>query len=249
MDIIRQQLNADTLPLNVTYRCPKNVVALAQTWVPDITAHESAPEGIVRSINENEFAIETLRSDDAILCRNTKPLVELAFNLIRRGIACHVEGREIGNGLLQLARKWKIRTLSALTNKLRDYREKETQHFMAKGQDQKAAQVDDKVETLYVLISKLVSEGKTDIDDLARFIEELFKDGGQTLTLCTVHKSKGREWERVYLLGRNAYMPSKWARMEWQQEQEANLSYVAVTRAKHELIEVNVAVPQPQKEA
>jgi superfamily I DNA/RNA helicase len=248
MDLIKQQLNSDTLPLNVTYRCPKAVVAVAQQWVPDITAHESAPEGLVRVIDETEFANECFRPEDAILCRNTKPLAELAFSLIRRGVACHVEGREIGNGLLQLARKWKIRTLNALSNKLRDYREKETQRFAAKGQEQKAAQVEDKVDTLNCLIAKLVADGKTDINDLTTLINELFTDGGRTLTLSTVHKSKGREWDRVYLLGRNAYMPSKWARKEWQQEQEANLCYVAVTRAKAELVEV-IVTTIPKQEA
>ena len=42
------------------------------------------------------------QTDDAILCRNTKPLVKIAFNLIKRGIPCHVEGRDIGAGLIKL---------------------------------------------------------------------------------------------------------------------------------------------------
>ena len=35
-------------------------------------------------------------------------------------------------------------------------------------------------------------------------------------------------------------MPSKWARQAWQQAQEINLMYVAVTRAKAELVEVEI---------
>ena len=55
--------------------------------------------------------------------------------------------------------------------------------------------------------------------------------------------SKGREWERVFLIGRNAYMPSYYAEKSGNKEamqQERNLMYVAVTRAKKELIDVCV---------
>jgi hypothetical protein len=42
------------------------------------------------------------------------------------------------------------------------------------------------------------------------------------------------------LLGRNRYMPNRWARKAWQLQQEDNLIYVAITRAKSTLVEVNV---------
>ena len=61
-----------------------------------------------------------------------------------------------------------------------------------------------------------------------------------TLTLATAHRSKGREWNKVYILGYRQYMPSKYARQAWQVEQERNLQYVAITRAKSELVFVDV---------
>mgnify|MGYP000476334517 CR=1 FL=1 len=39
----------------------------------------------------------------------------------------------------------------------------------------------------------------------------------------------------MFLLGRNELMPSPFARQEWQMEQEKNLIYVAVTRARDRL--------------
>ena len=75
------------------------------------------------------------------------------------------------------------------------------------------------------------------------FIRGLFEDTTgpqQVLTLSTVHKSKGREWSHVVLWGRNAFMPSKYARKDWQADQEKNLMYVAVTRAMCRLTEVTV---------
>ena len=65
-----------------------------------------------------------------------------------------------------------------------------------------------------------------------------------TITLSTVHKSKGREWQRVFILGRNMYMPSRYARQQWQLDQENNLIYVAITRSQNELVYVEL---EPKK--
>jgi len=47
--------------------------------------------------------------------------------------------------------------------------------------------------------------------------------------------SKGDEGERVFLLGCN-YLPLQSKHMTaWQSEQELNIQYVAITRAKHSL--------------
>ena len=59
------------------------------------------------------------------------------------------------------------------------------------------------------------------------------------LTLATYHRSKGREWPRVFLFEHAARCPSRAARQAWQQVQEANLAYVAITRAKQTLAYVN----------
>lgn len=244
MSIIKNQLRSQELPLNTTYRCGRNIVKLAQQWVPDIQAAETNAEGNVSTITVREFLTLPLRPTDAILCRKNAPLVDLAFRFIRKGIACRVEGREIGQGLIAITNKWKLRTIAALLNKLDEYREREIQRYQAKGQEEKAANLEDKLETLKVLCERLQGEGKHDIEDLRSLITRMFgntKDGdAPILTLCSVHKSKGREWNTVYLLGRNRYMPSKWARKDWQISQELNLMYVAVTRAKSNLIDVDV---------
>jgi len=244
LDLIKVQMNAEVLPLNVTYRCPKAVVQVAQQWVPDIQAHKSAPEGVVRT-SESLFS-ETLTKEDAILCRNTKPLVEIAYTLLRQGTACRVEGREIGQGLITLANRWKVTTLNGLLTRLSAYKEREISKWMAKGMEDKAQGVEDKVDTLVTIIDRLASEGKKNLSDLVDFINKLFGDtqGEQNaLTLCTCHRSKGREWNRVFWFGANKYQPSRWAQKDWQIQQEYNLMYVAATRSKGEL----VFVPAPEE--
>lgn len=255
LDLIKQQVGAVTLPLNITYRCPKRVVARAQQWVPDITAHSSAPDGIIRSIfaepakpgapSRQSVETEKFTAEDAILCRNTRPLVEMAYKLLRRGTACKVEGREIGNGLIALINRWKAANTSALISRVQEYREKEVNKWLAKGKEAKAEEISDRCETIIELGQQLIGEGKTRVEELIAFIKSMFGDTkpgekAHCLTLATVHKSKGREWERVYILGQSKYMPSKWARKDWQAKQEVNLMYVAATRAQEEIIDVVV---------
>jgi DNA helicase II / ATP-dependent DNA helicase PcrA len=57
------------------------------------------------------------------------------------------------------------------------------------------------------------------------------------VTLATIHKAKGLEANRVWFLC-PSLCPSKWARQDWQKAQERNLIYVAITRAKSELIKI-----------
>lgn len=257
MDLIKNQLNSQELKLTVTYRCPKAVVKEANRLVPDLVAHESAPEGIVRAIATSDkdgqpwFKTEPPAITSAILCRNTKPLIEQAYQFLAAGIGCKVEGREIGEGLVSLAKRWKnVSTTHQLAVKLADYKVKEMQKFLAKGQEDRAEAVEDKVGALMAVISRVNSQSQYLVQDVVTSIRSLFGDtkAGEkprVVTLATVHKSKGREWETVYILDRANLMPSKYARKEWQMRQEENLEYVAITRSKNQLIDLVM----PRKEA
>jgi superfamily I DNA/RNA helicase len=73
-------------------------------------------------------------------------------------------------------------------------------------------------------------------------IEQLFNDANiaNAITLSTCHKSKGLESDRVVILLPNK-LPLTWkGQKDWELEQEMNLRYVAITRAKKELVFVNM---------
>jgi superfamily I DNA/RNA helicase len=251
LDLIATELSSSTLPLTVTYRCPKTVVAEANRLVPDLVAHETAPDGSVRYLLQTTnsrgpwFRVERPAITDAVLCRNTKPLIETAYGMLAAGIGCRVEGREIGNGLVKLATRWKrVTTLSVLDGKLEDYRAKEIAKWQAKGREDRAQATEDAVESLLAISRALIVEGKTTVADLVAWIRTLFGDTApgerpRVVTLSTIHKAKGREWPTVYLLARNETLPSRWARKPWQLRQEENLEYVAITRAQRELVFVD----------
>lgn len=243
MDQLKEATSAKSLPLTVTMRCPKNIVTEAQKLVPDFTAHKDAKDGVVRSIAYAELEKEKLTKNDVILCRNTAPLLETAFSLISKGIACRVEGREIGQGLIKMARRWKIKDLSKLLDRLDEYQDRQNAKFMSKNQEHKVGMLADQIDCLRVVINRTLLNKRTTVDELVEDIEKMFGNtpDGQVpnvLTLSTVHKSKGREWKRVYIIGRSKYMPSPYAKKDWQIQQEKNLEYVAITRALEELIDV-----------
>jgi DNA helicase-2/ATP-dependent DNA helicase PcrA len=234
LDNMSKQLNATALPLSVTWRCPKAVVRQAQTIVPGIEAADTAPEGEVAEIADLP---EGLGPETAILCRNTAPLIDMAYDLIRHGTACKVEGRDIGQGLIVMLNRWKVKTVDAFLNRLRDYQERETQKALAKGKDERVEQIEDKCDTLRAIANECLRQDKKTVADMVAFVEDLFADGAENVTtLATYHRSKGREWPTVILLEHAERCPSKFAKQAWQIEQENNLAYVAFTRAQERLL-------------
>jgi DNA helicase-2/ATP-dependent DNA helicase PcrA len=241
LDLIKRDFKAKEMPLTITYRCPKNVVAFARRWVNHIEAAPTAPEGSVTSQTfEDMVQRQDLDRNSAILCRNTKPLVQAAFALIRLNIACRIEGRDIGGGLKKLATRWKsIRTLNALDDKLDEWKKKEVAKAKETKKDRKVQEIEDKVDTLKVIMDRCREEGQHNIEHALAYIDRIFGDNvTDVMTLSTIHKSKGREWNRVFWLDRVNTCPSKAARQMWEFEQENNLQYVAATRAMSELVDL-----------
>lgn len=234
MTRIADFFNCAKMPLTVSYRCPQAVVRKAREVVGHIEAHESAPEGEVKSIEE--YAAQDFHNDDAILCRNVAPLISFAYGLIARGKGCKVLGREIGQGLVRLVEKQKAKGIDSLILKLAKYFVREMAKAKAKENDTLAEKLEDEERCISAFISQLDENHRT-IPALVRNIEALFSDDRKQdlTTLCSVHKSKGLEWGTVYLLDADELMPSKYATKDWQMIQEQNLIYVAYTRAKSSL--------------
>jgi superfamily I DNA/RNA helicase len=231
-----REFDAIELPLSVTWRCPQAVVQEAQTIVRDIQFAPNAKTGTVKRMS---VLPDDIKAGEAILCRNTAPLIQIAYSLIRQGKAAKVEGRDIGAGMKALATRWKVVTIDALLNKLEAYQDREVQKAMAKGQDSKVVEIEDRVETVREVCKACLAQGRKNVADVVAFIDVLFTDGEEAcVKLATYHRSKGREWGTVYLYEHGTRCPSKGAKQEWQLRQERNLAYVAITRAMDTLVYV-----------
>lgn len=232
MDLIRAEFECVTLPLSISYRCPASVVKEAQSLVPHIMPRDNAPDGMVSTLSS--FKMRDFVATDLLVCRNTAPLVQLTYRLIAARIHARMMGRDIGKGLTSLINRLagKRTTLDELPAKLEAFREREVSKALAARQEQKAQSIDDKVASILALIDSLTpSDRAGGIAGLCRVIESLFTDRDEgCTTLATVHKAKGLEARRVFIVDPQL-MPSRYAKQEWQMQQERNLQYVAITRA------------------
>jgi DNA helicase-2/ATP-dependent DNA helicase PcrA len=241
LDLISDAVNAVSIPLTTTFRCPKAVVKYAQNWVSHIQAADTAPEGIVRSADIKNLT-SLAKPGDAILCRFNAPLIENVYRFIAEGIPAKVEGREIGNGLKVLARRYKAKTFAALTEKLNAYLEREIAKFIAAEQESKVTSLKDKMECLNVIIGRAYQKNPNSTDPVQLICDEvdsIFTENGsdKVVLFSSVHKSKGREWMTVIWLQTG---PSPYAKQDWELLAEDNLCYVAASRSMNELILVDV---------
>jgi superfamily I DNA/RNA helicase len=231
IDLIQRDFKAVQLPLTVSYRCPKIAEYLVTHLVPHFTVYDKAPHGEDLHLNL-KGALQRLTDRDAVLCRNTAPLIELAFSIIAAGRGCKVLGREIGEGLIRLIELQKAKTIDGLIEKLEAYKEREVTRLLEKNEEGKAENLRDRVDSIFTVIKRL-PENKRTVPNLIGQLNSMFSDddGRPVLILSTIHKAKGREWDTVAVL-KPELSPSKHARQEHEYQQELNLMYVRDTRFK-----------------
>jgi superfamily I DNA/RNA helicase len=236
---LAERFDMQKLPLHVSYRCPKAVVAVAQTYVPHILPHESATEGYVDEGHmDYRHRLNSMKGGDMVVCRFNAPLAAIAYGLLKARIPCVIMGRDIGSSLKSLVKKMKTRTISTLISRLEDWEKAEVSRLKMLKKDAQAAAASDKVDTI-----RIFCEDAATVNAVETAIDRMFSDtsSGNVVTLCSIHKSKGLEAHRVFAV--NFGQVPKFATKPWMIEQEKNLLYVACTRAKHSLIMIDVPRP------
>lgn len=230
MDNLAEEWHQKEMPLSVSFRCPKSVVREAQQYVPHMQWSDSAPEGKVERLLEQPSSFP---SGSAILCRNNKPIISLAFKLIRGGESCRVVGRDIGKSLSKLVLRAEQPSISALDAWLENYKNDEMAKAMKKNRMSKVQAIEDRVESLRAVMPMCKSVG-----ELLSMLDLMFGKTTARITLSTIHRAKGLEWNQVYFLD-SWLLPNQYAHQDWQLQQEDNLAYVGVTRAMSELYFIN----------
>lgn len=220
VDRIVERLSARVLPLSITYRCGKSIVALAQAIVPDYEAAPSAPEGTIREVDEARLRAEAAPGD-FVISRKNAPLIGICLGFISAGKPATIAGRDIGAGLLALIDRSKATDILSLLAFVDRWRHEECVRLMSRGRDTQA--VEDRAECVTAL-----TEGAADVAEVRARVTALFtdKDDSQRIVCTTTHKAKGLERDRCWVLADTFSSADV---------EEDNLWYVAITRAKTEL--------------
>lgn len=234
MKQIAESFEAVTLPLSISYRCAPAIIRAAQAYVPSIEWNPARPadEGTVDTLPN--YSAADFTANDAVLCRLNAPLLKMAYGFIQRGKGVNFLGRDLGAGLKLFVEKMKAKTIASLETKMVAYVAKETAKLIAKDREEQIQQLNDKVACIEIIIANLPVDVEPTVGELLNAIDALFEQHGRGVTLCSIHKSKGREFPDVFILDPQL-MPSKFARKDWQKDQENNLIYVAITRAQQAL--------------
>lgn len=227
--------NTTSLPLSVCYRSDEDIINLAKSIVPQIEARDGAEKGTV----DREANVEDIKDGDMVLCRITAPLVALCMQYISTGIKAYVKGRDIGKNLINMINKTKRRNLVDTLDKLTADGQKIANKIVDRTactlsearEDNQYTNHMDKVNAIRVIAKDLKTT-----DAVINRIEAIFKDDQKDgICLSTVHKSKGLESDRVFIIREDKFLLPHCMKKEWMAEQEYNLVYVAYTRAKHYL--------------
>jgi superfamily I DNA/RNA helicase len=187
-----------------------------------------------------------VKDGDMILCRCNAPLVSECFRFLRLGRKANIQGRDVGQGLIKTISKVMAKaddsrkqSIIYLHQQLSDwlYTEKGKESAKRNPSEQRQINLQDRFDCLICF-----TEGANNVDEVIQKIESIFTDDKTTpgIMLSSVHKSKGLEAKRVFiLLPEEAPMPHPMSKTSWGREQEMNLKYVAITRAIEELVWVS----------
>ncbi len=235
-DKLRSAFKPKDLPLSVCYRCPSKHLDLARRIVPQIEDAPGAIEGITATISYEEM-INSLLPGDLVMCRFTAPLVLACLKLISSGTMATVRGKQIGEDLTDLAVNAKCGEYwpTMFHKNLLAYIQPKIDQTVEDGNEELQQILEDKVDCLFYFFQDF--KNCSNFEQFCSKVEGIFSDINkkEQVILSTIHRAKGDEAERTFILASNALPFLFKCEHRWQEEQEWNLTYVALTRSKHSM--------------
>ena len=245
-DRVMRMFNCKRLYLTDCFRCPTKAIEIAQTIREDIKGFKKEP-GLVTILKSHEV-LRRLRPGDLVICRFRDPLRALAMKLVNRDIKVHMHPDEVEEFIgdykayFRPAELRKKLTEDNLEDFLASIEQRNIKRFYAEYYNIdpaiKAVRINEATnllqDSLWFFRNKFIDWQLNTIDSiLVRLKETLQHLGDDAIKISTIHRAKGLENERVFILEYNK-LPVPRIR-QWEIEQERNLHYVAVTRPMSEL--------------
>ena len=236
--------NTQVFDLPISYRCDVKIIQEANQFVSDIFARPDAGLGLIK----HKSSLSEIRDNDMVLCRTNAPLFKIYGILIKNNIPCYIKGKDDDKDtMLSIIRRFSVgeelgKSLDkdGLFPRLYEDMVNERNRLAENGLDIPGAINSQSVQAKYDRIASLLTIA-VDCDSascLINKIENIYNSDKVGVCLSTIHKAKGLEADNVHILCRSS-MPQKSAKTPSELQQERNLIYVAITRAKHKLCYVS----------
>lgn len=241
---IKNKPNTKILPLSICYRCAKNIVKKINEVYPGVESYDKLGDGVVSV----EADLNKIQKGDWVLCRTNKPLINLYYILLEQKIPSIIKGKDLGDQLFKFAKKHKTdENLQDFYSKIDFEIVSMIQHLVEKDRNVENNNRLNNIKEMVGII-KLIGRHCTTVSQLLVSIETMFSDldNSNCVTLMTVHRSKGLENDRVFILAPEQ-LNDRWkAEKDWQKTQQRNLRYVAYSRAKKELYFIPLSIVKQQ---
>lgn len=217
MAVLKDTFKMTELGLSISFRCPIAVVQEARWKAPHMKWPEWAAEGTVSTLDE--WGPEFIPDDSAIICRNNAPLFNIACKLLRERRRPMVVGNDIGKGLLRTMKKFGPPEMSQ--DEVMFAIDEWLKEKLAKARDE------DKFYDQAACMRIFAGSGASNLQETMAYAEDVLNQSGP-IKLMTGHKSKGLEFDNVFILDKHLVRTEE-------EEQEKNLLYVMQTRSKASL--------------
>ena len=227
MGNLKEVFDMRSLDLNVSYRCSKAIAELARDYVPHFECLPDAPAGSIETTYDLP-APGKLDTDTMVLCRLNAPLFRYGIQFLRKGHAIQL-WTNLEAHLKSRIKAFQAKSTQAWKAQMLSWAQAEIEEAETKNKWARVMTVRDIRDTLSAL-----AEGTTNPRQIEKNLTALTQSRRGPI-LSTIHKAKGSEAEKVVIMNFND-MPSEYAKLDWMKRQEDNITYVAITRAKTDLI-------------
>ena len=235
------------LPLSVCWRCPTTHLDLAREIIPHIKNAPDAKPGVVMRTKKAKLLGENPpRAGDVMITRTNRPGVDMCHTLNANGIPSRMAGKDIGRYLVDMLRRvcktdrdfqlcFSTTLDKYLAGKIARLAEEE-------GNEMAIASLIDRGESLRRHYHAADDQNVTTLANFEKSITDLYVDEDKPdhafVHIATLHKFKGKEADRVYILNPEGIRHPK-ARTKVEIQQEINIDYIARTRSRSDLIYVS----------
>lgn len=259
-DRIRNITKATDLPLTLCFRCPQLVINMAKQVRPDMDGSKSYP-GVVKEIDRRDV-LSIAIPGDLIISRIKAPLMEMVFFFVQKNVKVRIHQDEVKPFVSDLTRLFsrdeRSEDIKLIYRGFENLKNKISQRWKWRIGKDAGRITDDDARQLYIQTEEAILEAKLEflhdryikwgdkvntIEDIVKVLKQFITAEKDSVRLSSIHRAKGLEENNIFILDYDKLPFTRPDQQDWENVQEENLKYVAITRARENLYLVGSPTP------